>query len=234
MNFMRSEKAGLKEAVKQYVQKQKNSVYDSISSSIEEALVELADEGFLELDPDYRLTGKSLEIRVKKVLEEVGFTIRSSREGFEDFIIIPPENTNTRDPIVLEVKSSRQPQIKREDLRQLDDWVFDLSNEHKARKHGLGGGGDLLSYASGGVFTSINRRPSPHKGVMIFNGPVSTQFDQRRTSCLAANDIEFVEKRNFCVVPFESLLTFVSMIRDYTSTEVELWEKLHECIGVLQ
>ena len=102
----------------------------------------------------------------------------------EDFVVKSPFDYEPSKPIVLEVKSSRKQHISRDQLRQLDDWVFELSGEQEARKYGLQGKGgiDTLAFVSHGMVTRESRpryHPTPHKGVFIFNGPVGTPFNKR-------------------------------------------------------
>ena len=133
----------------------------------------------LNLGDDKDLAALSLEIRVQRLFESVEFDIRPGREGKEDFVIVARENDTPNNNLVVEVKSGKSGQIALMDLRQLDDWVFDLSGEEQARKHGLGGNADVLALASAGMFTSKSHHPTPHKGVMIFNGPLGIPFPER-------------------------------------------------------
>jgi len=86
--------------------------------------------------------------------------------------------------------------------------VFDLSGEEIARKEGLGGGIDPKAMMTHGLISSKRRHPNPHRGVMIFNGPVGVQFSDRSVVCFNENDREFIEKRNFCIVAFGNLVEY--------------------------
>lgn len=176
---------------------------------------------------DYALTEFGLECRVKEIFQGMGFQINSGREGMEDFVVSPPTGAKPDTPIVLEVKSSRKPNIGIDELRQLDDWVFDLSGEGRARKHGLGGGYALVP------FISPHRHPSPHKGVLLFNGPIGTPFNQRLSTCINPNYDDFIEKRNFCIIPFNVLLSFLEHYQQNSSVKNHLWEQIHNTSGVL-
>ncbi len=125
---------------------------------------------------------------------------------------------------MLEIKSSRHFQISVDDLRQLDDWVFDLSGEEKTRKKGLGGGIDVLAMATQGMLSESKRHPDPHKGVLIFNGTLGMPFEERISSKLHSNQIELVEKRNFCIISIQDLLKL------FEKPE-EVWSILHETAG---
>ena len=59
------------------------------SSNINE-LKQLIEEGKLGFKPDYLLGGKTLEIRVMKVLQDMTFDVRPGRSGMEDFVVCPP------------------------------------------------------------------------------------------------------------------------------------------------
>lgn len=179
----------------------------------------------LSLGDDKDLSGLILEIRVQRLFESVEFDIRAGREGKEDFLIIARQNDTPNDNLVIEVKSGKNRPIELKDLRQLDDWVFDLSGEEKARKHGLGGGIDSLSMVTEGLRTRRKHHPTPHKGVMIFNGPICIPFPERSGPILHANQVEFARKRNFCVIGLEDLIALIEQGREY------LWTTLHSTVG---
>lgn len=206
-----------------------SEIYNTINSEIES----LCDNGIISFENDYRLTGFALECRTKEIFRNMKFDIHKGREGFEDFIITPNSQFNSQQPIVLEVKSSRKPNISRDDLRQLDDWVFDLSGEETARKFGLGGGMDATSMITRGLISSKKHHPSPHKGVMIFNGPVSISFSSRQSTCFGANEEEFVKKRNFCIIPFALLMDIFKQYKLNNSININFWEKIHKTSGIL-
>ena len=188
----------------------------------------LQKNGDLELGADKDLTGLSLELRVKQIFENAGLNINEGRSGQEDFVVIAHENDEHKDNLVIEVKSSRSPNPKLDDLRQLDDWVFDLSGEEKARKQGLGGGLSPISMATNGMFNITERHPTPHKGVLVFNGPIGIAFKERNSSILHPNQIEFVEKRNFCIIGIDSLATLMKQNKN------NAWSILHATIGEYQ
>jgi hypothetical protein len=171
----------------------------------------LQQSGDLSLGPDKDLTGMSLELRVLQLFNQINLNISEGRPGQEDFVVIPEPDDENKDNIVIEVKSARSPNPKIDDLRQLDDWVFDLSGEEEARKHGLGGGLDTTAMVTRGLMSSKKRHPTPHKGVLIFNGPVGTPFEERVSPILNPNQIDFVEKRNFCVVGLNNLITLIAL-----------------------
>jgi hypothetical protein len=169
----------------------------------------------------------------------MGLVVIVGRDGMEDFVVQPSKEASPATPLVLEVKSSKKPHIARDDLRQLDDWVFELSGEERARKHGLGGGGgfDPLSFVSWGLLSRQSKpvfHPTPHKGILIFNGPVGLPFSQRTTDCIGANDRDFVAKRNFCIIPFHTLLHYFAECAKNTAVKAHFWSELHSTAGILQ
>ncbi len=182
----------------------------------------LQKNGSLSLGEDKDLSAVPLEVRVLRLFESVEFDIRPGREGKEDFVIVAKENDKPKDNLVVEVKSGKNRPIDLKDLRQLDDWVFDLSGEEEARKHGLSGGSLMVT---GGLGSSWGRHPTPHKGVMIFNGPTGKPFSERSGPILHPNQVEFVRKRNFCVISLEDLIALFEQDR------ASLWATLHSSIG---
>ncbi len=185
----------------------------------------LQKKGLLSLGDDKDLGGLILEIRVQQLFESVEFDIRPGREGKEDFVITAREDDTPTDSLVVEVKSGKNRPIDLKDLRQLDDWVFDLSGEEQARKHGLGGGIDGLALVTQGLATSKKHHPTPHKGVMIFNGPIGKPFSERSGQILHANQVAFSCKRNFCVIGLEDLISLIEQGR------TSLWTTLHSTEG---
>lgn len=183
----------------------------------------LQENGSLSLGDDKDLSGLPLEIRVQRLFESVEFDIRSGKEGKEDFVIVAKENDTPKDNFVVEVKSGKNRPIDLKDLRQLDDWVFDLSGEGEARKHGLSVG--VAGIITGGLGLGPRRHPTPHKGVMIFNGPIGKPFSERSGPILHANQVEFARKRNFCVIGLEDLISLIEQGRAC------LWTTLHSTVG---
>lgn len=121
--------------------------------------------------------------------------------------------------------------MQRDDLRQLDDWVFDLSGEEQARKSGFGGEFDALAMVTGGLVSEPHRHPTPHKGVLIFNGPIGAHFSQRTTPCVQPNDAQFLQKRNFCVISLPKLIQNIGAIQTQLLTIDDFWERLHATSG---
>ena len=223
----------LLEALESHIKSKPGEELAVVSRAIQQELRRLAELGLLSLGADKNLTGESLEVRVFLLFKAMGITITRGRIGFEDFVAKPPSGATTNLPLVIEVKSDRKPSVKRKDLRQLDDWVFDLSQEEVARKKGLGGGPDGLSIGTGGWFTSTHHHPTPHKGLLVFNAPVGVAFDQRKSAPLSEDVLAFVQKRNFCVIPIQELTAIEAAIREKRYSVLAVWKALHETCGIL-
>lgn len=133
--------------------------------------------------------------------------------------------TYTADQLDRDVVADRKPFVQRDQLRQLDDWVFDLSREDIARKHGLGGGLDSLAIATQGFASHRRHHPTPHKGVLAFNGPVGMPFAERN-SPLSSEELDFAVKHGFCVMPFGHLVEAGAQVRRGELSPVQLWERI--------
>jgi len=221
----------LNDAIDAYIKRNPDESLDSLSRNINRILRETSESGRLILGNDKDLVGVSLEIRVFHLLTNIGFSPTRGRAGFEDFIVPVPNGVKIKRPLVIEVKSDRKPYIQRDDLRQLDDWVFDLSKEDVARKSGLGGGIDPMAMLSHGMVSTKHSHPSPHKGVLIFNGPVGQPFTSRVDSPLSNDERQFAEKRNFCVITFGHLVELEDSVRTGRASLTEIWDKIHATEG---
>lgn len=195
----------------------------------------LLTKGKLTLGSDHTLGGKYLEIRVKCLFEQMQFHIREGRKGenLEDYVIDASPEFNPQLPVVLEIKSGKKPCLERDDLRQLDDWVFELSGEDRIRRFRPIRGRNV-AYISAGLPVGPSSHPSPHKGVMVFNGPLGVEFHQRVVRCVNANDLEFVAKRYFCIIPLQTLVELAHQIRQGSLTPHDTWEMIHACSGILR
>jgi len=213
-------------------------LFGEIYGIFKSEIASLCEEGIIVFGKDYTLSGFALECRVKNIFKELSFEIDKGREVMEDFVVKPPAEFEPLKPIVLEVKSSRKQHISRDQLRQLDDWVFALSGEQEARKYGLQGKGgiDTLAFATNGLLTRKSRprhHPTPHKGVFIFNGPIGTPFNKRISNCLSPNDEDFVNSRDFCILPFGILLGYLEKYAIDSKVKKEFWEEIHGTSGLL-
>ena len=229
----------LTRAIESYVSKcDTKPTYCEIEEHIGSILEKLRNDGTIAFGQDKDLMGRSLELRVTMLFASMNFSVKNGRKSLEDCIIEPPSGFTPDTPLVLEVKSSKHPNIDRSDLRQLDDWVFDLSGEEQVRKDSLDGGrdfvgGDIVAFASLGVLTSKKTHPTPHKGVMIFNGPAGEEFDRRTLHCINPNDAEFVSKRNFCIIPFSVLIAHADECANSQPAREAFWQKVHKTAGIM-
>ena len=171
--------------------------FETLYSVTIQELKKVYEHGKIQLTDDTALSGLLLELRVKQLFSDITLDVRESRApNLENITIQPSAEFRTKKPIVVEIKSSKYPQVSRSDLRQLDDWVYELSGEEIARKQGLKP--ELVgmqTFPWYEVFTKPGRHPYPHKGVMIFNGPLGIPFEERG-ECLNSESIQFVDKRD--------------------------------------
>jgi hypothetical protein len=90
--------------------------------------------------PEFMLQGKALQWKVRLILNDLGFVVSSPREGresLEEFVFTNPHADPDR-PVVVEVKSRpAEYEHRLVPLRQLDDFVFELSGEQEIRLEGL-------------------------------------------------------------------------------------------------
>ena len=221
----------LRDTLSRYARANPRLSLGELSQDIGGLLRELAETGTVSIGEDKNLTGESLEVRTSLLLKLAGFTVLPGRKQLEDFTVEAPSGAATTRPLVIEVKSDRKPYIQRDDLRQLDDWVFDLSQEDRARKHGLGGGIDPLAVATSGLVSRRHQHPTPHKGILVFNGPVGMVFSERKFSPLSVDTLAFAIKRGFCVLPFGRLIDAVESVKDGRHSAHQLWEKLQSTEG---
>ena len=212
-------------------------VFDEIVDTIEKELKKLYIEGKIILNDDYALQHAGIEIRVEKILMGMGFKMSPGRaKNLEDFIIEPHKHFSRQSPLVVEVKSGKDQYIHRDHLRQLDDWVFELSGEDKARKGDTLRGSSQVGWSHGKPVRMPKpyKHPTPHKGVMVYNGPVGVMFKDRNKNCINPNDSEFVNKRSFCIIPFHILVRCFEKLLTNEIKPEELWEKTHKTSGLLE
>ena len=170
----------------------------------------LIDDDRLLFGPDHQLGGRWLESRVRCIFREMGFTVEKGPVGFYDAVVKPPGGWKPADPLVVEIKSGKSPSPAREDLRQLDDWGFELSGEEAVRKGKAVAPGNIITQGLGG---SRYSHPTPHKGIMIYNGPLGKCFADRSPGdgWLGANEKEFAEKRAFCIASLPCVLEWFTV-----------------------
>jgi hypothetical protein len=212
-------------------------IYNDLLDEFQQVLRSLHQQGIVTLGDDAFLASGGLELRVEESLRAMRLGVRERSRSLEDRVVYPPSGMEPSVPAVVEVKSSKYTSPSRDDLRQLDDWVFELSGEEVARKESLYGTRiDFLQQSSEMVpygVSGVRAHPSPHKGVLIFNGPLGVPFDQRPDSWLHPDQQAFAEKRNFCVVSLPCLLAWHEQVTSEPHRISEFWKKVIETAGVL-
>ncbi len=208
--------------------------YAELFSAFESELKQLRKDGSLAFAADYLLANKPLEWRIMELLQDLNLIVNPGRDYMEDLVVHPPGDLLPKKPLVVEVKSSsKSSSPSRDDLRQLDDWVFDLSGEESARKSGLQA--DPLEFELfGGMASPRSYHPSPHKGVFIFNGPLETPFENRPKVWLNSNEEAFAIKRDFCIISFHCLICWHEKSQQDMSISKVFWEEVHKTCGVLR
>lgn len=207
--------------------------YDEINENVNKLLRRLYHSGKIKLKEDYCLSNGALEVRVEQLFQIMGFQIRDGRKNnLEDFIVDPSEEFETQIPLVIEVKSNKNSCLSRVDLRQLDDWVFELSGEEEIRKRRSPKNKQNTFYITAGLPPGPDVHPAPHKGVLIFNGPIGIPFADRPKNCIHPNNMEFVEKRFFCIFSFSDIVEISNQIFNSNLDKKQIWELIHKCSGL--
>lgn len=216
----------------EYVDQSGNVEHDDLTMCFEGALRELTERGKINLLPDYRLGDRALEIRVRQLLVSMNLDAQWGRERKEDIVVGVPSFARPSIPLVIEVKSGKSASTSMRDLRQADDWVFDLSGESKNRQRGIDDPGKQRGYRSKGAMQAAPF-DKPKKGVLVFNGEVGTKFDDRHEFRIEANQLDFLEKRYICVISFQCLLSWESAFKRSPSIVQTFWSQVQKCKGVL-
>lgn len=220
-------------AIASHVEASGDSDYHSLRNTFDSALLELAEQGVVRLQNDHLLGGKELEIRSLKLFQGLGLNAEWGRPLKEDILIDAPNFADYPVQFVLEVKGRKNSTPEMSDLRQLDDWIFDLSGESGFRQAGMEKPQRNALALWKGAVQPRARHPSPVKGVMIYNGEKGTAFDQRSPFDLPDNQLEFVRKRHICVISFASLVAWETACLKSEMTVEEFWQKMKDCRGIL-
>jgi len=119
------------------------------------------------------------------------------------------------------------------DLRQLDDWVFDLSGEAAERRQSLRFGGRHGGQAIGAVQPKTGH-PSPHKGVLVFNGPTTEALSARERRAFEPRTAALVESRCLCVILVQDLNSWLAKLNSgNAAAPADLWSEIHSTNGLL-
>ena len=196
---------------------------------------------------DFQLTRTALEKRVRELLEICGFVVERGRHQREDWIVTTPDDWLPNLPIAVEVKSmqpekppgERSPiagvSPTRTHLRQLDDYVFDLSGEKAHRKRGVTAWANPLIrdteiggrvYPDTSTVGAVGYRitpPNSHKGLLVFNGPADTPFKERPENWLRKSAAEFANERSFCVISLENLISWSEVCLENETGQQRFW-----------
>lgn len=211
--------------------------YNSLFKQFKKLLEKMALNGMVELGDDYKLKEDLLEIKVKILFEYAGMEVIDGRTNMEDFVIEPPKNSGFYIPLVIEVKSRGKPTPEMDHLRQLDDWVFDLSLEKEIRKSGLIKWNKPRSGISGGAIGASQPaaiHPKRYKGVFVFNGPTGKPFKERSRDWLSAEQKQFVKNRSFCMISLESLIRWAEACHGDDGSLNLFWQRIYETNGILE
>jgi len=230
--------ATLRDLVVRWVESKRVIGFERAQKEIACVLRSLAEDGTLAFEDDYQLGNEELEIKVATMLRHVGWTVERGRPGCED-LVVNRQPPGDQPPIVIEVKSGGEkkssPDLR--DARQLDDWVFALSDGNYQRKSGLGRrqrglprtGGWNIGAAQGDLIGD----PNPHKGLLVFNGQRGVRFEERKPVQLPANVEDFVVQRCICVAYLPVLVAWESAVKSGTTQAGDLWAAIQRTDGVL-
>lgn len=208
--------------------------YEDLQNRFKLALDNLAERGIVQLGPDHQVGGHALEVRVRLLLAEMGLTVSIGRGSLEDLVVSVPDFAQPSIPLVVEVKSGKQDGPDTADLRQLDDWVFQLSGEAAIRRLGIENQGRARNWRDLGALQSGPVHPSPHKGVLLYNGPVGRPFSERASTILQPNQKEFALSRSFCVLSMPCLLSWASGCAASPPLLRTFWLEVQSCMGELR
>ena len=183
---------------------------------------------------NYRLTGDPLENKVESLFNNAGFTARRGRIGKEDLVVSYAGCSVHKAPLVVEVKSGKGNVASRRYFRQLDDWVYDLSDESTIRKNGLVLEARNLSSLEIELEDTLHIpvvNPNLHKGVFVYNGPIGKPFGERPDKCYSPNDKGFLEDRCICLIALSTLILLVDKVKAAEMSSPELWSLIHRTYG---
>jgi len=210
--------------------------YDELRSLFDNTLQEFINDGTVCFEDHRFIVSRALEIEVERILVGLDFKFTKNGDVDCDLIINAQDSFINKTPIVVEIKSGKSFSPSRHQLRQLDDWVFELSGEAKARKEGLGKGGPVYDpqakiYGSNLIRQPKLHHPTPHKGLMIYNNSEGIHFTGVPFT-LGYNELEFCKKRNFCVMSFSQFYEITTKIKNDEFSANSFWTKIHNTQGV--
>ena len=223
--------------LKDFAIKNQSTDYSLLDTGLRSLLDKLAKEEVITFSDEYTLRGTYLERRVQLSLKKIGFNVQEGRPRKEDLVCQPPNERQSSHPLVWEVKSGHKPCASTEHLRQLDDWVFELSGESSRRVRSIETQRTQRTtiYPFGHLIPPHNTEPV--KGVFLYNGYVgepSVPFQDRpRRVALDANEQDFAQSRGFCALTFETLLTWEHAISAGRCNSLDFWDSIQQTLGEL-
>ena len=183
--------------------------------------------------PDYTLGGTELQARVREIFESIGLSVGEGPTDREDLILNAPDLKEPTIPIIVEVKSGNKTRPNHSHLRQLDDWVFDVSDEGNVRRKGILNQGRKRNWLSRGAEQASPLHSNPHKGLLIYNGPLDVPFEDRPQPILDEHTRKLAEKRSFCVMSMRSLLSWAGACQNSEIELAEFWKNVQMSMGEL-
>lgn len=227
----------IRKELERFTAKISTDTYNALFKEFRQLLDKMARNRLIDLGNDFGLEGSRLEIRVRLLFEHASMEVEDGRPGMEDFVIKPPENSGFYLPLVIEVKSRSKQSPEMDHLRQLDDYVFDLSGEKGVRKSGYKLWNKPSSKISGtsiGMWQPPHIHPKRYKGVFIFNGPIGMPFENRSPAWLEDNQKQFVKDRGFCMISLELLIKWAEACHGDCKRLNLFWQKIYETNGILE
>ena len=227
---------GLRKELSDFVTGISTNLYTDLSNQFRDLLNKMARKGLVDIGSDAGLRDDALELRVRMLFERAGMEVADPRPAKEDLVVEPPTDSGFYIPLVIEVKSSSKAIPSVDGLRQLDDWVFDLSGEKGVRKRGL----CLWNTPRSGIRgVSIGAMQPPHihprryKGIFVFNGPRGKPFENRPDYWLQEEQRQFAEDRGFCLISLQTLIAWAEACHNNYMCLRQFWQKIYETNGIL-
>jgi len=177
------------------------------------------------------LTGPELEREVHTVFLQLGATLvdQGGRDNHDGYFHYGPDDRQVF-RFVLETKSTTRRPANLEMVRQLDDWVYQLSGEEWARKHGSKING--LALLTDGLGTSAAQHLKPHRGVLVLNHCCMKPLP--RPEPFPGKVVEFAQTRAFCLLTWPDLLDLRHMVTEARVSGQDVLRAVWATFGVLR
>jgi len=219
------------------IESEQDATFIKIDKCYQDVSKEFIKKGKLDVgEADHKLKGKRLEWKVYEIFEDMGIdVILDENDETHDGIIIF-ETKGSDFPalkFVLEIKGHDKGGARIEDLRQLDDWVFRVSGEEKARKERVLVAEPIWSYGESRVGPGYFQHPDPHKGLFILNHDIKNE-PADRCAPFGSNEIRFSESRNHCLIDFLVFLQLYDKWKEKMYSLEDILLTLYETVGVFR